>query len=334
MLSELNGAVDGLQALSEQLDPLETAYADVRFLDVDFVHAEKQYAETLATLRDELDDEHALTMSVQDVEAELSAVDHLLQDPSFETDDVRKRISAARATIDALGKRDLDARRRRKAVIRPDEEVRGMQATYDSLSKRLNEQEAERQRHLGDIIAAVRSNLEELSREPEVALAALESIVASVEQLPPTVTEVAALHKDIEQVRTQLQAKLSVRDRVKKELANLGTILEESVEEPPVGETSAKKKRKGRKKGHKEEPQAAPLSRQEQLAQLRSTAVRLKSDVLEKLLPLESELEQADVPYEQVSIIREKTEESLRRMQVRTGAPRSIVLWITDHLDQ
>ncbi|KAH7702776.1 hypothetical protein AAVH_30066, partial [Aphelenchoides avenae] len=80
------------------------------------------------------------------------------------------------------------------------------------------------------------------------------SIEASVNQLPPTVTEVAALHKDIDLVRTQLQTKLSLRDRVKKELANLGTVLEENVEEPPAGEASAKKKRKGRKKGHQKEP--------------------------------------------------------------------------------
>ena len=318
MLSELNAAVDGLQAISEQLDPLETAYADVRFLDVDFVHAEKQYAETLATLRDEIDDERAFTASAQDVEAELRTAGQLLEDPSIEIAQVEKHITAARDTLDDLSKRDQDARRRRKVVVRHDEDVPRLQATYDSLSTRLSEQQAARQRLLDDAIAAARRKLDELSREPELALAALQSIDASVENLPSTVAEVAALRKDIELMRTQLQTKLSVSDRVKKQLADVSAVLEESVEAPAGGEASAKKKRKGRKNGQKEEPQASPLSRQEQLAHLHSTATRLKSDVLEKLLPLESELKQADVPFEQVSVVREKTEENLRRIQVRT----------------
>jgi len=250
-LLELNAAVDGLQALSEQLDPLETAYADVRFLDVDFVHAEKQYAETLATLREELDDERALEASARAVDVELRAVEQLLEDQSAETDQVKKRFAAARAPLDALSKRDQDARRRRKVVVRSEEDVPRLRATYDSLSTRLDEQEAARQRLMEGAIAAARSKLKELSRDPEQALAALQSIEASVEQLPSTVPEAEALHKDIELVRSQLQTKLATKDRVKKELAEISIVLEESTEAPPAGEASANKKRKGRKKGHK-----------------------------------------------------------------------------------
>jgi len=67
-------------------------------------------------------------------------------------------------------------------------------------------------------------------------------------------------------MRTQLQTKLSVSKLLKKKLANVSTILKESVVVPPVGKASTEKKQKGRKKDHKNEPYASPLSRGEQLA--------------------------------------------------------------------
>lgn len=60
-----------LQNLSEQLDPLETAYADVRFFDVDVEQTQQQYEELMSLMNNELHDENILNESAQQLSQEL-----------------------------------------------------------------------------------------------------------------------------------------------------------------------------------------------------------------------------------------------------------------------
>lgn len=68
---QLNEALEKLQTLADQLDPLETSYADVRFLDVDYEQNDKQYEAIMADLRSEIDKENQLLESTHYLEAEL-----------------------------------------------------------------------------------------------------------------------------------------------------------------------------------------------------------------------------------------------------------------------
>lgn len=70
-LSELRALMVKLQNLSEQLDPLETAYADVRFYDVDVEQTQQQYENLMSLMNNELHDESILNESVQQLAREI-----------------------------------------------------------------------------------------------------------------------------------------------------------------------------------------------------------------------------------------------------------------------
>ncbi|KAJ1374421.1 CAMSAP CH domain [Parelaphostrongylus tenuis] len=74
----LNDKVHKLQELSERLDPLECAYADVRFIDADVEQTEKQYDEVLNELSTEIEDEKRLRDSVNHFINEINAICSLL----------------------------------------------------------------------------------------------------------------------------------------------------------------------------------------------------------------------------------------------------------------
>ncbi|PIO68081.1 hypothetical protein TELCIR_10147 [Teladorsagia circumcincta] len=70
----LDGKVRRLQELSELLDPLDSAYADVRFIDVDAEQTVQQYDDVLNELSSEIEDESLLCDSQRrsDLEKELA----------------------------------------------------------------------------------------------------------------------------------------------------------------------------------------------------------------------------------------------------------------------
>lgn len=67
-----------LQNLCEQLNPLETAYADVRFYDVDVDQTERQYENLISLINNELYDENILNESTQQMAKELKDVNERL----------------------------------------------------------------------------------------------------------------------------------------------------------------------------------------------------------------------------------------------------------------
>lgn len=60
-----------LQNLCKQLDPLETAYANVRFYDVDVEQTQQQYENLISLINNELHDENILNESTQQLAREL-----------------------------------------------------------------------------------------------------------------------------------------------------------------------------------------------------------------------------------------------------------------------
>ncbi|VDN88364.1 unnamed protein product, partial [Brugia pahangi] len=70
-LNDLRSVMSKLQSLSEQLHPLETAYADVRFYDVDVEQTQQQYENLISLINSELHDENILNESAQQLAQEL-----------------------------------------------------------------------------------------------------------------------------------------------------------------------------------------------------------------------------------------------------------------------
>ncbi|KAJ1374426.1 CAMSAP CH domain [Parelaphostrongylus tenuis] len=74
----LDDKVRKLQELSERLDPLESANAEVRFIDVDVEQTEKQYDDLLNELSTEIEDEKRLCDSVDHFINEINSICNLL----------------------------------------------------------------------------------------------------------------------------------------------------------------------------------------------------------------------------------------------------------------
>lgn len=74
-----------LQDLSEQLDPLETAYADVRFFDVDVEQTQQECETLMSEMNDELDEENVLSDQEKQVVDEMSRIENkLISKPTLE----------------------------------------------------------------------------------------------------------------------------------------------------------------------------------------------------------------------------------------------------------
>ncbi|KAG5640015.1 hypothetical protein DXG03_001771, partial [Asterophora parasitica] len=77
-LAPLQDTIAALQRLSEQLDPLESAYADVRFFDVDVEQTNKQAEDLVNDLNAEIQDEQALTDSTAQMADEFARLGELI----------------------------------------------------------------------------------------------------------------------------------------------------------------------------------------------------------------------------------------------------------------
>ncbi|WKX89771.1 hypothetical protein Q1695_008985 [Nippostrongylus brasiliensis] len=115
----LGGKVRRLQELSELLDPLESAYADVRFIDVDAEQTEKEYDDVLNELSTEIEDENLLCDSVDHFVTQLNSIcESLAKQPSKETiENIEQfQIPALQARLSKLQERHEEANHARKHV--------------------------------------------------------------------------------------------------------------------------------------------------------------------------------------------------------------------------
>lgn len=82
----LNNQIMNLQRLSELLNPLETAFADVRFLNVDAEQVAKQYDDLIECLQEEVETNTVIKDSSSHILKELEALQNVVDNsPSSET---------------------------------------------------------------------------------------------------------------------------------------------------------------------------------------------------------------------------------------------------------
>ncbi|KAK6031321.1 hypothetical protein OSTOST_02532, partial [Ostertagia ostertagi] len=115
----LDGKVRRLQELSELLDPLDSAYADVRFIDVDAEQTVQQYDDVLNELSSEIEDESLLCDSVDHFITEMNAIcESLAKQPTKETiENIEQfQIPALRAQLSMLQQKHDEANHGRKHV--------------------------------------------------------------------------------------------------------------------------------------------------------------------------------------------------------------------------
>lgn len=77
-----------LEDLSQQLDPLETAYADVRFFDVDVEQTDLEFSNLMSAMNDEMNEENALNDQTKQMLDEMGRVaNRLVSEPTVDSVD-------------------------------------------------------------------------------------------------------------------------------------------------------------------------------------------------------------------------------------------------------
>ncbi|KAM3715802.1 Nuclear anchorage protein [Dirofilaria immitis] len=136
-LNDLRDLMIKLQSLSEQLDPLETAYADVRFYDVDVEQTQQQYENLISLMNSELHDENILNESAQQLAQELEYInDKLLIEPIVREqleEILNYQLPPFQAHLQFLQTKDDEAKRTRTHVDRIS------QPSIETLTKQLND---------------------------------------------------------------------------------------------------------------------------------------------------------------------------------------------------
>uniref|UniRef100_A0A1I7VDT4 Septation ring formation regulator EzrA n=1 Tax=Loa loa TaxID=7209 RepID=A0A1I7VDT4_LOALO len=135
-LNDLRNLMSKLQSLSEQLHPLETAYADVRFYDVDVEQTQQQYENLICLMNRELHDENILNESTQQLARELGYLNSKLSMESVVREQLEEilnhQLPPLQAQLQFLQTKDDEAKRIRIHVNRVS------QLSIETLAEQLN----------------------------------------------------------------------------------------------------------------------------------------------------------------------------------------------------
>ena len=212
----LDDKVRTLQELSELLDPLESAYADMRFIDVDVEQTSKQYDDLLNELSTEIEDEKHLRDSVDHFINEMNSICSLLtEQPTKECVEniERFQLPALQAQLSMLQQRHNEANNTRKHVD-PDMSqlsvLNDRMSSFDVLMK--NAQESIDRCEQERLFALLTMNLSQLETIPlrELTEESLVDIERELENLPK---------HQVDQLRNQID-ELKNRKRKRDETTN------------------------------------------------------------------------------------------------------------------
>ncbi|VDM55747.1 unnamed protein product, partial [Angiostrongylus costaricensis] len=226
----LNDKVRILQELSERLDPLESAYADVRFIDVDVEQTDKQYEDVLSELSTEIEDEKRLCDSVDHFITEMNSICNILAEQP--TRDCLENIEqfqlpALQAQLSVLRERHNEANNTRKHV---DPDTSRLSVLNDRMSSldvsmkgakasiEMNEQE--------ELIALLTMKLSQLTTVPIRELTE-DSLVDVENQLNNLRTDHAdQLRKQIDQLRDLKKKHDNTIEEALERLTMIGNVID------------------------------------------------------------------------------------------------------------
>uniref|UniRef100_A0AC34GKX5 Tektin n=1 Tax=Panagrolaimus sp. ES5 TaxID=591445 RepID=A0AC34GKX5_9BILA len=161
-----------LQGLSEQLDPCEMPYADVRFIETDWEQTTEDFENHLTNLHNEITEERGINDGINKVTDEIN---HLNKDmPTLAKESLidiqEKALPPLRTEMERLTKLDTDARRNRRIVARDNE------PSLNDIKNRLSELENATQQRIQDLnnleneqrIIETRQQIDILSQQPDI----------------------------------------------------------------------------------------------------------------------------------------------------------------------
>ncbi|CAL2029318.1 unnamed protein product [Caenorhabditis brenneri] len=252
-LPDLDNKISNLQRISELLDPLESAYADVRFFDVDAEQTRHQYDDVLNDVAAELEDETLLKQSADQVAKEIDDISKMIDstDPERSILDTiaKSDVPALKAQINRIKDRIVNADASRKHVTTDpkiaddlDNKLAKLEAELDDAIKTSDEHDKEQ------LILSLKLNISQFEQlpldqlKPDDLKTAEKEITNSLkpEEAEPLLAKIQELR---DAKRADDEARSAAHD-------NLVTLEKEA--EDVTAKESAKKKKKDKKKSPQE----------------------------------------------------------------------------------
>lgn len=312
-LAQLSGTLDKLQPLAEQLDPLETPYADVRFLDVDYEQTEQQYDQIMDALRNEIDEENELVEQTKQLEAEVinlhgTMQPEIMEDVSRYHDQI---LPPLYARLNDINQRNVVAKKRRR-VVQPAAAPGKAETMLRELGNLLDRSAAHlTERKQQSEIEEIRRILQQLEQDP--TMGAIEEAESKLEKLGFSNDAVEELRRTLKEMRHKLSEMEKLKQKAEIELAELSQKMEDMREKCQVvsKETKSKKRKKGQQK-----PKASPQSRKEEIHELRKNVHELQTVIIPALTALGEQLAAADIQNIQPGVQSSQAAELIQSLTV------------------
>lgn len=308
-----------LQELSEQLDPCENAYADVRFIETDWEQTNEEFETYLTNLHNEISEERGITEGITKVLAE---IDHLINDiPSLAKESLidiqEKAISPLRTEIERLSKLDTDSHRNRRIVARE------KTPSLNDVNNRLAELENATHQRIQDLdnldnekrIIETRQQLDLLQQQPDITEESFIQLHEQLSQLPENDPHVVELQKQVEEVQAKADARNSLKsklnDNINAKIDELKNIQQNVmvIDEPESG------KKRGKKSKVTKEPQILGNTRDEQIANLHNAIDNIETNVTPTLNELARKASDNGIDVPQLEAEEQKANELLQKLK-------------------
>ncbi|KAL3124458.1 hypothetical protein niasHT_007741 [Heterodera trifolii] len=314
-LTSLNATIDQLQQLADKLDPLATAHAEVRFLDVEFEQLEKHFGDVLDQMHNEIEQEKALMAETEragretdDMTAQLPTMANNLKALQHAQQTAIPALEAKVVMLQQQSEKEKPLRQyvfRSTAAPSPDELAQRI-----ALSKGRAQEAA--QQLVDTAVARVQNVLlgtsqaaAELPSDQQIDECAKEL----QDNIPPEHPHNEQLRQQLEQLREKVMRRDAIRSQIDQHLATIGKELEGFSEQfistsngkkvPPPSSKKEAKKKKG-KGGEPEQQKRAEkmASREEHIDELQKALGRLESGILPALNTLHDEAVQQGIPLQ------------------------------------
>lgn len=300
------------------MEPIEATYADLRFLDVDYEQAEKQYEFMLAILAKEIGEESDLCATVHQICAELSKAEEVLCGDQGDLDVLQKY---QQRTLPELAKqlselkqtRQLSAHNRKQVKSEIDE-ADVVKTQLKEIMKRFDEKIGKVEKEKEEAQIAVLQEKLACAEKLEVDEEEILSLAREIDALPshnhPVVMEFQQRIGNLQQnMATKKEAEKRIKEKMDPLMERLKTL-------------HAKHDKKADKKLKKKRPKqkaAEILSSDDRAAQI----VKLKGDIAElqeHILPtideIDAEIEAAHLDKRQCEEQRSKTVDLINTLKV------------------
>ncbi|MFH4975990.1 hypothetical protein AB6A40_002699, partial [Gnathostoma spinigerum] len=214
--------------ISEQLEPLEIAYSEVRFLDVDLEQTQQQYDDVLTSIDSEVSDEKSMNKSGEQLLDELEKMKRMLEAEPNKTqlDEIsRHLLPPLKAQMDVLKSNDEHAKASRIHVVRDgrpsiDQIICIANEVQEGTARKLKQmEEVEKAEH----VAALRSDFEKLrltaDESEEEALRG--RIEAELRLLAPDEECTKQLSEELSTIQSAKDAEKALKKEVAERLAGV-----------------------------------------------------------------------------------------------------------------